>query len=57
MNAAAGAIQTEADDEKGTAVTSESSINDIKADMAKKNFNPVYAYFVLFMVLACRILV
>lgn len=55
MNAAAN--DNEASSEP---LVSESKTEDGKMDQAeinKKNFNPVYAYFVLFIVLMCRIMV
>ena len=52
MNAANSSAEPSKDESSEPLV----SKND-QAEINKKNFNPLYAYFVLFIVLACRIMV
>ena len=50
---------SQADDSSSDIVSSEKTEEKIvdQAEINKKNYNPVYAYFVLFIVLICRIMV
>jgi hypothetical protein len=52
MNAASSSVEPSSDDQKEPLVNKED-----QAEINKRNFNPLYAYFVLFIVLACRIMV
>jgi len=52
MNAASSSVEPSKDDSTEPLVAGED-----QAAINAKNFNPLYAYFVLFIVLACRIMV
>jgi hypothetical protein len=53
MNAANSSVEPSKDDSTEPLVAS----GDDQAAINEKNFKPLYAYFVLFIVLACRIMV